>query len=65
LPGGDLPNRDPGAFAHGLTRDYPFLSAAAVLRLASSYGTDARRVLGSARRAEDPPHVRIWVQART
>ena len=53
LPGGDLPNRDPGVFAHGLTRDYPFLSAAAALRLAGSYGSDARRVLGSARRAED------------
>jgi glycerol-3-phosphate dehydrogenase len=53
LPGGDLPNRDPGAFAHGLTRDYPFLSPAAALRLARSYGSDARRVLGSARRAED------------
>jgi glycerol-3-phosphate dehydrogenase len=53
LPGGDLPNRDPGVFAHGLTRDYPFLSAATALRLAGSYGSDARRVLGSARRAED------------
>ena len=53
LPGGDLPKRDPGAFAHGLRRDYPFLGAAAALRLAGSYGSDARRVLGSARRAED------------
>jgi glycerol-3-phosphate dehydrogenase len=53
LPGGDLPNRDPEAFAHGLTSDYPFLGAAAALRLAGSYGSDARRVLGSARRAED------------
>ena len=53
LPGGDLPNRDPAAFAHGLTRDYPFLGTDAALRLARSYGIDARRILGSASRAED------------
>ena len=53
LPGGDLPNRDLGAFAHGLTRDYPFLGVDAALRLARSYGIDARRILGSASRAED------------
>jgi glycerol-3-phosphate dehydrogenase len=53
LPGGDLPNRDPVAFAHGLARDYPFLGTAAALRLAHSYGSDARRILASARRAED------------
>ena len=53
LPGGDLPNRDPMAFAHGLERDYPFIGAAAALRLAHSYGSDARRILASARRAED------------
>jgi glycerol-3-phosphate dehydrogenase len=53
LPGGDLPNRDPAAFAQGLTRDYPFLGTDAALRLARSYGIDARRILGSASRAED------------
>jgi glycerol-3-phosphate dehydrogenase len=53
LPGGDLPNRDPAAFAHGLTREYPFLGTDAALRLARSYGIDARRILGSASRAED------------
>jgi glycerol-3-phosphate dehydrogenase len=53
LPGGDLPNRDPGAFARVLTRDYPFLGATAALRLAHSYGSDVQRILGSARRAED------------
>jgi glycerol-3-phosphate dehydrogenase len=53
LPGGDLPNRNPAAFAHGLTRDYPFLGTDAAMRLARSYGIDARRILGSARRAED------------
>ena len=37
---------------HGLTRDYPFLGTDAALRLARSYGIDARRILGSARRAE-------------
>jgi glycerol-3-phosphate dehydrogenase len=65
LPGGDLPNRDPGAFAHGLTRDYPFVSTAAALRLARSYGIDARREFRAPRRGSRP-HVRIWVQrART
>lgn len=53
LPGGDLPDRDPAAFAAGLARDYPFLGAPAAQRLAHSYGTDARRILGSARRAKD------------
>ncbi len=53
LPGGDLPERDAAAFAAGLARDYPFLDAAAALRLARSYGSQARRILGSARRTGD------------
>jgi len=53
LPGGDLPDRNAAAFADGLVRDYPFLGAAAARRLAHSYGTEARRILGSARRAGD------------
>ncbi|HJU15214.1 MAG TPA: glycerol-3-phosphate dehydrogenase [Stellaceae bacterium] len=53
LPGGDLPDRDIDAYAAGLARDYPFLEPAAARRLARSYGSDARRILGSARRAED------------
>jgi len=53
LPGGDLPNRDLTAFADGLARDYPFLGTGTALRLARSYGSDARRILASARRAED------------
>jgi len=53
LPGGDLPNRDPATYANGLARDYPFLGTPAALRLARSYGSDARRILGSARHAED------------
>jgi len=53
LPGGDLPRGDAHAFAEGLAGDYPFLGAAAALRLARSYGTEARKILGTARRAED------------
>jgi glycerol-3-phosphate dehydrogenase len=53
LPGGDLPERDAAAFAAGLARDYPFLDAAAARRLACSYGSEARRMLGSARQARD------------
>jgi glycerol-3-phosphate dehydrogenase len=53
LPGGDLPNGDPVGFAHDLAREYPFLGTAAALRLAHSYGSDARCILGSARRTED------------
>jgi len=53
LPGGDLPNRNASAFAEGLARDYPFLDAAVALRLTRNYGTDARRILGTAHRAED------------
>jgi glycerol-3-phosphate dehydrogenase len=53
LPGGDLPNGDPAGFAHALARDYPFLGIAAALRLAHSYGSDARCILASARRTED------------
>ncbi|MGC2412797.1 MAG: glycerol-3-phosphate dehydrogenase [Stellaceae bacterium] len=53
LPGGDLPNRDPVAFAASLVQEYPFLEPVAALRLAFSYGGDTRRILGRARRAED------------
>lgn len=53
LPGGDLPNGDPVGFARDLARDYPFLGTAAALRLAHSYGSDARCILASARRTED------------
>jgi glycerol-3-phosphate dehydrogenase len=53
LPGGDLPHGDVQAYADGLARDYPFLKAAQALRLTRSYGTDARKILGSARKSED------------
>ncbi|MGH7040484.1 MAG: glycerol-3-phosphate dehydrogenase, partial [Stellaceae bacterium] len=53
LPGGDLPARDPDAFAAGLLRDYPFLGAAAAQRLARSYGSEARQILGAARGPAD------------
>ena len=53
LPGGDLPDHNAPAFAEGLARDYPFLEAPTALRLTRNYGTDARRILGTARRAED------------
>ena len=48
-----MPNGDPAGFAHDLARDYPVLGIAAALRLAHSYGSDARCILGSARRPED------------
>jgi glycerol-3-phosphate dehydrogenase len=53
LPGGNFANRDPIAFADGLARDYSFLGTAAALRLTRSYGSEARRILGTARHAED------------
>jgi glycerol-3-phosphate dehydrogenase len=56
LPGGDLPNGDAIAFADDLMRDYPFLGAAAASRLVRSYGSDARRLLGSACQAGDLGH---------
>jgi glycerol-3-phosphate dehydrogenase len=45
LPGG-------GALAD-LPREYPFLDEQTAVRLAESYGSDAKRILGSARRSED------------
>jgi glycerol-3-phosphate dehydrogenase len=52
LPGGDLPGDDPEAFAAELRREHPFLDEPWARRLARSYGTDARRVLGGARTRE-------------
>jgi glycerol-3-phosphate dehydrogenase len=46
LPGGDEPPPD-------LKSRYPFLDAATAVRLAESYGTEARRILGDARCPED------------
>jgi len=53
LPGGDLPDRNPTAFARRLASDYSFLDAAAAQRLTQNYGSDARRILGTAHRSED------------
>jgi glycerol-3-phosphate dehydrogenase len=44
---------DSVALTAELWRDYPFLAADAAERLAQSYGSDARRILGEARRTED------------
>jgi glycerol-3-phosphate dehydrogenase len=49
LPGGSMPGADFEAFLAGLTRAAPFLPAETARRLARAYGTNARRILGSAR----------------
>src|SRR5207302_5437619 len=49
LPGGE---DDSAALTAELRRDYRFLAAGTVERLAQSYGSDARRILGDARRTE-------------
>jgi glycerol-3-phosphate dehydrogenase len=49
LPGGDIDVAAFAAFMTGLARDYPFLSAADVSRIAHAYGTRARDWLGRAR----------------
>jgi glycerol-3-phosphate dehydrogenase len=53
LPGGDLPDGDAARFAAGLARAHPWLPAALARRLAGSYGTEARVLLGDAARLED------------
>jgi glycerol-3-phosphate dehydrogenase len=50
LPGGE---DESAALMAELRRDYPFLMADTAERLAQSYGGDARRILGNARRSED------------
>jgi glycerol-3-phosphate dehydrogenase len=49
LPGGDIDVTSFAAFADELARDYPFLAAADVTRIAHAYGTRAREWLGRAR----------------
>ena len=49
LPGGSMPGADFEAFLAGLTRAAPFLPAETARRLARAYGTNARRILSSAR----------------
>ncbi len=53
LPGGDFPTDGRPALEAALRRDHPFLDARQARRLARSYGTEARRFLGNATRAED------------
>jgi glycerol-3-phosphate dehydrogenase len=48
LPGGDFPVDGFDALVADLRRRWPFLSAAHAGRLARHYGTEARRILGSA-----------------
>lgn len=49
LPGGDLPDFDRAALAETLRAEYPFLPPALAVRLARSYGTRARQIIGDAR----------------
>lgn len=51
LPGGDFPMQGIEDLKAGLARDYPFLSAAMVDRVARAYGTLSRKWLGTAREA--------------
>ncbi|CEJ12368.1 Aerobic glycerol-3-phosphate dehydrogenase [bacterium YEK0313] len=53
LPGGDFAIGGRESLAAGLRADYPFLEPAHAARLARSYGTRARAILGAARRRED------------
>lgn len=54
LPGGEgLPPGGSGALAGELARSYPFLDRQTAARLADSYGSDASRILGGARHADD------------
>ena len=53
LPGGDFPVAGLPELTAGLLRDYPFLDADQVARIARAYGTEARLWLGSAQSAED------------
>ncbi len=53
LPGGDFPVDGFDALVAGLARDYPFLTPFHARRLARAYGTEARALLGKARRPED------------
>jgi glycerol-3-phosphate dehydrogenase len=53
LPGGDLPPGGGAALAAELAQRHSWLAAATAARLARSYGSDARRILDGAQRAED------------
>ncbi len=53
LPGGDFGHDEVGRLVGALMTAYPFLNHAWALRLIRGYGTQARDILGSARRAAD------------
>ena len=53
MPGGDFPVDGVETLIAGLIEDYPFLDDRWARRLVRAYGTDARRILGEARSAED------------
>ena len=53
LPGGDIADLDFDRFVAELVTAYPALSPLLLRRLARAYGTRTKRVLGSARLAED------------
>ncbi|WPY93967.1 glycerol-3-phosphate dehydrogenase [Limimaricola variabilis] len=53
LPGGNFPVDGVEALIAGLKADYPFLDHVWARRLVRAYGTEARVILGAARRAED------------
>ena len=53
LPGGDFRHDEVGRLVGGLMTAFPFLDNAWALRLIRAYGTEAREILGGARRAED------------
>ena len=53
LPGGDFPVEDVTKLMKKLKSDYPFLSDYASRRLIRAYGTDAWKMLGDAKTADD------------
>jgi glycerol-3-phosphate dehydrogenase len=53
LPGGDIPNSDFGLYLEGLTRLYAWLPEQVLTGLVRRHGTQAREIVGDARRWED------------
>ncbi len=53
LPGGDFPWDGAARLAADLRRDHPFLSERWAMRLVRAYGTEARKILGEARKTLD------------
>jgi glycerol-3-phosphate dehydrogenase len=53
LPGGDFPHDGVPALLSDLIARHPFLTRPWALRLVRAYGTDARAILGTARRVQD------------